>query len=162
MCPQTVTARRADVRGAATLAGAARERRWRRPGDRNGSIRAPETGRSDRRAPIRLAPWTHHLHPGGRCGGGGGHRWGARGRHAGGLSGFGAPRAKIGCPSMFLTIGCGRQISGPHRIWVEVGSQGVPQTGKIIKVKRRLSGFFFFDLRGVGGFVWGCMARSDA
>ena len=62
---------------------------------------------------------------------------------------------------MSLTIGCGRHISGPHRIWIEVGSQGVPQTGKIIEVKRRLSGSFFFDLRGLGGFVWGCMGRSD-
>ena len=85
----------------------------------------------------------------------------AVGRHAGGLSGFGASRANIGYPSMFLTIGCGRQTRGPHRIWVEVGSQGVPQTGKIIEVKRRLSGSFFFDLRGLGGFVLGCMARSD-
>ena len=40
-------------------------------------------------------PWTHHLHPGGRCGGGGGRGGGALGRHAGGLSGFGAPRAKM-------------------------------------------------------------------
>ena len=68
---------------------------------------------------------------------------GAMDRHAGGLSGFCAPRAKMGYPSMFLTIGCGRQISGPHRIWAQVGSQGVPQTGKIIEVKRRLSGSFF-------------------
>ena len=59
------------------------------------------------------------------------------------LSGFGAPRAKIGYPSMSLTIGCGRQISGPHRILVEVGPQGVPQTGKIIEVNSRLSGSFF-------------------
>ena len=59
-------------------------------------------------SPDPLGPWTHHLHPEGRCGGGGGHRWGAVGRHAGGLSGFGAPRAKMGCPSMSLTIGCGR------------------------------------------------------
>ena len=87
-------------------------------------------------SPDPRGPWTHHLHPGGRCGGGGGHRWGARGRHAGGLSGFGAPRAKIGCPSMFLTIGCGRQISGPPGSWAEVGFQGVPQTGKIFEVKR--------------------------
>ena len=64
-------------------------------------------------------------------------------------------------PSMFLTIGCGRQISGPHRSWAEVGPQGVPQTGKIIEVKRRLSGSFFFDLRGLGSVVWGCMGRYD-
>ena len=76
------------------------------------------------------------------------------------LSGFGAPRAKMGCPSMSLTIGCGRQISGPPEIWIEVGPQGVPQTGKIIEVKRRLSGSFFFDLRGLGSVVLGCMARS--
>ena len=44
---------------------------------------------------------------------------------------------------MSLTIGCGRQISGPPGIWVEVGFQGVPQTGKIIEVKRQLSGSFF-------------------
>ena len=68
---------------------------------------------------------------------------GAVDRHAGGLSGFCAPIAKMGCPSMSLTIGCGRQISGPHRIWAEVGSQGVPQTGIIIEVKRRLSGSIF-------------------
>ena len=62
---------------------------------------------------------------------------------------------------MSLTIGCGRHISGPHRICVEVGFQGVPQTGKIIEVKSRLSGSFFFETRGLGGVVWGCMARSD-
>ena len=61
---------------------------------------------------------------------------------------------------MFLTIGCGRQTRGLPGIWAEVGSQGVPQTGKIIEVKRRLSGSFFFDFRGLGGFVLGCMARS--
>ena len=112
-------------------------------------------------SPDPRGPWTHHLHPGGRCGGGGGRGGGALGRHAGVLSGFGAPRAKVGYPSMSLTIGSGRHMSGQHRIWVEVGSQGVPQTGKIIEVKRRLSGSFFFDTRGLGGFVWGCMARSD-
>ena len=100
-------------------------------------------------------PWTHHLHPRGRCGVGGGRGGGAMGWHAGGLSGFGAPRAKMGYPSMFLTIGCGRHISGQHRIWVEVGSQGVPQTGKIIEVKKTTFEVFFFDLRGLGGFVWG-------
>ena len=42
-----------------------------------------------------------------------------------------------------------------------MGPQGVPQTGKIIEVKRRLSGSFFFETRGLGGFVWGCIARSD-
>ena len=102
-------------------------------------------------------PWTHHLHPGGRCGGGGGRGGGALGRHAGVLSGFGAPRAKIGYPSMSLTIGCGRHISGPHRILVEVGPQGVPQTGKIIEVKRRLSGSFFSISEGLAvlfGVEW--------
>ena len=62
---------------------------------------------------------------------------------------------------MSLTIGCGRQMNGPHRIGVEMGLQGVPQTGKKIKVKRRLSGSFFFELRLLGSVVWGCMGRSD-
>ena len=62
---------------------------------------------------------------------------------------------------MFLTIGCGRQISGLLRIWVEMGLQGVPQTGKIIEVKKTTFRIFFFEFRGVGGFVLGCMARSD-
>ena len=62
---------------------------------------------------------------------------------------------------MSLTIGCGRQISGPHRIWVEVGSQGVPQTGKIIEVKYMTVRVLFFDTRGLGSVVLGCMARSD-
>ena len=82
---------------------------------------------------------------------------GAMGRHEGVLSGFCAPRAKVGYPSMFLTIGCGHQISGPHRIWVEVGSQGVPQTGKIIEVKRRHSGSFFSISEGLAvlfGVAW--------
>ena len=61
---------------------------------------------------------------------------------------------------MFLTIGCGRQISGLLRIWVEMGLQGVPQTGKIIEVKKTTFRVLFFDTRGLGGFVWGCMARS--
>ena len=46
---------RAGVRGAATLEGATREMRSRRSGGRTGSTRAPETGRSNRRAPIREA-----------------------------------------------------------------------------------------------------------
>ena len=62
---------------------------------------------------------------------------------------------------MFLFTFSGRQTRGPPGSWAEVGPQGVPQTGKIIEVKRRLSGSFFFDLRLLGGFVWGCMARSD-
>ena len=79
---------------------------------------------------------------------------GALGRHAGVLSGFCATRAKMGYPSMSLTIGCGRHISGPPRIWVEVGSQGVPQTGKIIEVKRQLSGSFFSISEGLAVLFW--------
>ena len=62
---------------------------------------------------------------------------------------------------MFLFTFSGRQTRGPPRIWAEVRPQGVPQTGKIFEVKRRLSGSFFFDLRGLGGVVLGCMARYD-
>ena len=83
------------------------------------------------------------------------------GRHAGGLSGFRAPRAKMGYLSMSLTIGCGRHISGPPEIWIEVGSQGVPQTGKIIEVKKTTLRVLFFDTRGLGSVVLGCMGRSD-
>ena len=61
---------------------------------------------------------------------------------------------------MFFSTFSGRQTRGPPGSWAEVRPQGVPQTDKIIEVKRRLSGSFFFDLRGLGGFVWGCMARS--
>ena len=75
--------------------------------------------------------------------------------------GFRAPRAKIGYPSMSMTIGCGRHISGPPEIWIEVGSQGVPQTGKIIEVKKTTLRVLFFDTRGLGSVVLGCMARSD-
>ena len=42
-----------------------------------------------------------------------------------------------------------------------MGLQGVPQTGKIIEVKKTTFEVFFFDLRGLGGFVWGCMGRYD-
>ena len=108
-------------------------------------------------SPDPRGPWTHHLHPGVAAGAGKGMDGGAVGRHAGGLSGFRAPRAKMGYPSMSLTIGCGRHISGPHRTWVEVGSQGVPQTGKIIEVKRRLSGSFFSISEGLAvlfGVAW--------
>ena len=42
-----------------------------------------------------------------------------------------------------------------------MGLQGVPQTGKIIEVKKTTFRIFFFEFRGVGGFVLGCMARSD-
>ena len=74
------------------------------------------------------------------------------------LSGFGAPRAKMRYPSMSLTIGCGRQISGPHRIWVEVGSQGVPQTSKIIEVKNTTFRVLFFSISDclavLFGFAW--------
>ena len=62
---------------------------------------------------------------------------------------------------MSLTIGSGRHISGPHRIWAEVGSQGVPQTVKIFEVKKTTFRIFFFEFRGLGGFVLGCMDRSD-
>ena len=86
---------------------------------------------------------------------------GAMGRHEGVLSGFCAPRAKVGYPSMFLTIGCGRQTRGPLRSWVEMGLQGVPQTETIIEVKKTTFRIFFFEFRGLGGFVLGCMARSD-
>ena len=79
---------------------------------------------------------------------------GAVDRHAGVLSGFCAPRAKIGYPSTTLTIGCGRHISGPPRIWAEVRPQGVPQTGKIIEVKRRLSGSFFSIPEGLAVLFW--------
>ena len=65
---------------------------------------------------------------------------------------------------MFLTIGCGRQISGPLEIWIEVGSQGVPQTGKIIEVKRQLSGSFFSIPEGLAvlfGVAWvGLMSQK--
>ena len=105
-------------------------------------------------SPDPRGPWTHHLHPGVAAGAGKGMDGGAMGRHAGGLSGFRAPRAKMGYLSMSLTIGCGRHISGPHRIWVEVGSQGVPQTGIIIEVKRRLSGSFFSISEGLVVLFW--------
>ena len=125
-------------------------------------IRKDTRGRSERSTrPDPRGPWTHHLHPRGRCGGWGGHGWGAVGRRAGVSSGFRAPRAKIGYPSMFLFTFSGRQTRGPPGSWAEVGPQGVPQTEKIIEVKRQLSGSFSFELRGLGGFVWGCMARSD-
>ena len=42
-----------------------------------------------------------------------------------------------------------------------MGLQGVPQTETIIEVKKTTFRIFFFDLRGLGGFVWGCMGRSD-
>ena len=89
-------------------------------------------------------PWTHHLHPGGRCGGGEGHGWGGTGSTCGGFVRVCAPKAKIGYPLMSLTISCGCQMSGPHRIGVEVGSHGVPQTGKIIEVKKTTFRVLFF------------------
>ena len=76
------------------------------------------------------------------------------GRRAGGSSGFRAPRAKIGYPSMFLFTFSGRQTRGPPGSWAEVGSQGVPQTDKIIEVKRRLSGSFFSRLEGLAVLFW--------
>ena len=36
-------------------------------------------------SPEPRGPWTHHLHPGGRCGGGGGHGWGGSGSTCGGF-----------------------------------------------------------------------------
>ena len=76
--------------------------------------------------------------PGAAAGAGEAVDGGAVGRHAGVLSGFCAPRAKMGYPLMFLFTFSGRQTRGPPGSWAEVGFQGVPQTGKIIEVKRRL------------------------
>ena len=121
---------RAGVRGADRRAGAARERRRSRSDGRTGSLRTSEVGWSDRRAPIRAAHGHIIYIPGVAAGAGEGMDGGAMDRHAGGLSGFCAPRAKMGYPSMFLTIGCSRRISGPPRILVEVGFQGVPQRAK--------------------------------
>ena len=45
---------------------------------------------------------------------------------------------------MSLTIGCGRQISGPPGSCIEMGPQGVPQTGKIIEVKKTTFRVLFF------------------
>ena len=77
------------------MAGAALgRRRWRPPGGRTGSFRAFETGRSDRRAPIR-ADHGHIIYTlGVAAGAGEAMDGGALGRHAGVLSGFRAPRAK--------------------------------------------------------------------
>ena len=36
-------------------------------------------------SPDPRGPWTHHLHAGGRCGGGGGHGWGGSGSACGGF-----------------------------------------------------------------------------
>ena len=69
--------------------------------------------------------------------------------------GFVHPERRWDTLLMSLIIVFGRQISGQHRIWVEVGSQGVPQTGKIIEVKKTTFEVFFFDTRLLGGFVWG-------
>ena len=89
---------------------------------------------------------------------------GAMDRHAGGLSGFCAPRAKMGYPSMFLFTISGRQTRGPPGSWAEVGPQGVPQIGKIIEVKRRLSGSFFSISEGLAvlfGVAWlGLMSQE--
>ena len=71
--------------------------------------------------------------------------------------GFVHPERRWDTLLMSLIIVFGRQISGQHRIWVEVGSQGVPQTGKIIEVKRRLSGSFFSISEGLAvlfGVEW--------
>ena len=42
-----------------------------------------------------------------------------------------------------------------------MGLQGVPQTETIIEVKKTTFRIFFFEFRGLGGFVLGCMDRSD-
>ena len=60
--------------------------------------------------------------------------------------GFVHPERRWDTLLMSLIIVFGRQISGQHRIWVEVGSQGVPQTGKIIEVKKTTFEVLFFDL----------------
>ena len=95
LCPQTVTARRAgSLRGCylgRSASGEMVEALRRLDG-----IRKDTRGRSERSTrPDPRGPWTHHLHPRGRCGGWGGHGWGAVGRLAGGSSGFRAPRAKM-------------------------------------------------------------------
>ena len=79
---------------AATMVGAARARQWRRSGGRMRSIRAPETGRSDRRARIREAHG-HIIYILGRGRARGGHGWGGNGSTCGVSSGFRAPRAKM-------------------------------------------------------------------
>ena len=55
---------------------------------------------------------------------------------------------------MFLFTFSGRQTRGLPGIWAEVGSQGVPQTGKIIEVKRRLLGSFFSISEGLAVLFW--------
>ena len=42
-----------------------------------------------------------------------------------------------------------------------MGLQGVPQTSKIIEVKKTTFRVIFFEFRGLGSFVLGCMDRSD-
>ena len=86
---------RAGVRGASILAGAARERRWRRPGGWRGSIRALETSQSDRRAPIREAHGHIIYIPGSLRGRGRAWMGGQWVDMRGVLSGFCAPRAKM-------------------------------------------------------------------
>ena len=79
---------------AATMVGAARERRWRHSGGRRGSNRAPEVGRSDRRARIRAAHGhIIYIPGGGRASGGRGGRpsWST----CGVFSWFSAPRSKM-------------------------------------------------------------------
>ena len=47
-------------------------------------IRKDTRGRSERStSPDPRGPWTHHLHPRGRCGGWGGHGWGGSGSTCG-------------------------------------------------------------------------------
>ena len=53
---------------------------------RSEGIRKDTRGRSERLTiPDPRGPWTHHLHPRGRCGGGGGHGWGGSGSTCGGF-----------------------------------------------------------------------------
>ena len=106
LCPQTVTARRGDVRRAAALAGAARERRSRRSGGRMGSTRAPETDWSDRRARIRAAHG-HIIYIPGGCGGWVGHGWGGSGSTCGGFVRVSCTQSEDGMPFDVLD----------HRLW---------------------------------------------
>ena len=155
LCLLTVTADRAGRARDYYLGGSGSGEAVKAPRRSDGIHQGTNSRLGRSTSPDPRGPWTHHLHPGVAAGAGGGVDGGAMGRHAGVLSGFGAPRAKVGYPSMSMTIGCGRQTRGPSRSCIEMGPQGVPQTGKIIEVKRRLSGSFFFDLRLLGGFVWG-------
>ena len=143
------------VRRAATLAGAARERWWRRSGGWTGSVRTPEGGRSDRRAPIRAAHGRIIYIPGVAAVAGEAMDGGQWVDVRGVCPVFVHPERRWDTLLMSLIIVFGRHISGPPGSWAEVGLQGVPQTGKIIEVKKTTFEVFFFDTRGLGGFVWG-------